>query len=229
MNSSAILNKFLISFLIIIFMIILLGLSLNCGLPSLSQYDDLNAPTNLEITAYDQGTSITIKFTCFNYEENFKGYNVYIADEEGDVTNLSSIANRHITEGTDGFLINDTEIESEYIIKDEDDTLPTIKNDTLLEYYNSTFSEDLETLYDKTDGCYDDEGTEIYNIGDINENGEVCHYELKPYEFEYDITYLPDDSALASLAEYQIIVTAYDNEYFVESKATNQVLTSEFN
>ncbi len=229
MNRSNFLNKILVSIVILITIIILLSLSLNCGLPSLSQYDDLNAPTNLEIIEYDQGTSITITFICNNYEENFKGYNVYIVNEEADVTNLSSIVNRHIIEGSDGFLINDTEVENEYIIKNEEVTLPTIKESTILEYYNSTFSENLENLYDKTDACYDDEGEEVLNIGEINDDGDVCRFKLKPFEYEYEISNLPDDSALESLADYKIVVTAYDNEYFVESKPTNQVLTSEFN
>ena len=223
-------------------LLIVSTISTNCGLPKLEDFDDLNAPTGLEITELfelNEKNEVTIKieFNCYNYEENFKGYNVYIVlDEEDDalyVDKLSTKAKEHIKE----LEINE-DIENNYIIQDDnDDTnkdqpFPTIKAETIKNYYNGLESvdEDLANLYDKTNVCYEagDPNKEmIFEIGDIIDD-EVCTYKLRPFKYTYEITHLPSSETIDKSENYKIIVTAYDYEIPIESYASNEVLTSEY-
>lgn len=198
-----------------------------CGLPNVSQFDDLNPPTNLTITDIQTG-EITIEFLCNNYEGSFEGYNIYIANYEEDIE-LNEEVDDHITVDSEGFLQVNTTIENKYIIKGEDGSLPTIKAVDILEYYNGLNSSDpLINLSQKSDACLGADNTEL-NIGDINpDSGEICCYELEPFYFEYDFNKLPDDSSIETINDYIILVTAYNSSYSIESNPSNSVNTGEY-
>ncbi len=216
----------------ILIIILLLFFFTYCGLPSINFYDDLNPPTNLEIVSRSD-TQITISFTANNYEENFTGYNIYIVDTESNI-NIRSKAISHVT-FSDGFYESDKTIEDNYIISNYNNgELPTITSEELLEFYNT--SEDyglkygeLENLYEKTDACYVD-GELVYEIGEINplaKKDKVCNYKLRPYNYEFEITEIPDGFIEPTL-DYNIVITAYDDESFIESLPSNSVSTIDF-
>lgn len=208
--------SFLKYFILLIFLVFI-----SCGLPQLELYKDLNAPTKLEIDEYVAGNKIVIKFICYNYEENFEGYNIYIASTSDTlVDSLSTKVGSHITIGNDGFLERNHEIEENYIIKNSNSNIPTISAKEILEAYNLNTDPDLSSLSEKSSDCY----TVSYGDG---EEETICDYLLKPFEFEFEITILPDGSSLNPINDYKIVVSAYDTEQLIESKASNQVITNE--
>jgi hypothetical protein len=216
-----------------IFIFLAILIFIQCGLPSINFYDDLNPPTNLEIISDYPDSSIIIRFIAFNYEENFTGYNVYIADTEEN-SNIRNVAKSHVV-FSDGFYENDVEIEDKYILNNEDnEELPTITSEELLEFYNTsieyglTYGE-LENLYEKTESCYVN-GELAYDIGDINplaKYDKICNYKLRPYVFEYEITNLPNGDSIDERKDYAIVVTAYDNDAFIESIPSNMESTED--
>jgi len=248
-------KHFLICSFFVCFFFVLLVFSIDCGLPSSNTYDDLNAPTGLIITDYLKGDHITIQFSCYNYEVNFTGYNIYIANEK-DTSSLRTIASNHTNLDSEiGEFTEDIEIRNNYIIKvnDSDKQIPTIPTDKLKEPYSNIPS--TGNLYDKTVGCYidcsKDKGLDSnIEIGEIN-NGDVnvipngcsilpelnrlCKYELEPFTYEFTINNdsndnigLPNGMSLELGENYKIVVTAYDNEYLVESDSSNEVFTSKY-
>ena len=67
-----------------------------CGIEGFESLADPNPPMSL--TAFSRTNAIILRFTSYNYEDNFSGFNVYIGDSKQVVVNKTWIVTNVNTE-----------------------------------------------------------------------------------------------------------------------------------
>lgn len=197
---------------------------MGCGIQGATVESKLQYPADLELDVLKTTDSeIVISFSCFNTEENFSGYNVYMLYGLNDeVSNLRNLINKHRGSYSD---ITEKRNPEEYILTQNhglntyydgmEKILPTIPKNDVLDYYKTKYLPDNPNVID---GTLDSD--DLKSLTDLSNR---YLYPTGPFKYEFTIYGMPNESGGILSYPYTIGVTAYyaDDYSPVESISSN--------
>ena len=208
--------------------------SLSCGIESTVFMDDLNHPVIINSQCnWEDPTVLCIEFICYNFEQNFTGYNVFISTLDTE-TELRNIIGTHIN--SDGSI--NTEVRDDYLLPRtmETDEYPTINFNDVWSSRNSdesgnnivslpsasikTIEEDLAAFHDPL-GYYDPqyEGHEIADPESAQSMpSDSLGFVWRPLRVIYTFSRDVQGNNIAGNTAYTIGVTAFNSTNHVESQ-----------
>lgn len=174
----------------LLFLIVVI-LSLECGIATESVMDDLNHPV---ISGTCDLKDLCIEFIGYNYENDFVGYNIYVSSEFTQ-TELRRKIEEHVNQADRSI---NTEIEEEFLLSRTVgiDDYPTI---TLDDIVNGRTDEDFSVVL-------------------LEENIDIVGGFLKrPIRVQFGFTREPNGEFVTS-ADYTVGITAYNSINHIESQ-----------